>query len=101
MQLHVGILSIQIEGSHMKKVKYFYLKVCPYCLQADKWLKELIKENPSYASIEIERIEESKHQDISKQYDYYYVPTFYVNEEKLHEGVPTKEKIRSVLEASL
>lgn len=85
----------------MKKLTYFHLKFCPYCLKANQWLKELIDENPEYAAIEIEWIEESKQPQISEQYDYYYVPTFFQGKHKLHEGVASKEKIKAVLDKAL
>ena len=32
------------------------------------------------------------------RYDYWYVPTFYVDGNKLHEGACSKEKVRQILE---
>lgn len=85
----------------MKKILYFHLNNCPYCHQANKWLDELITENPQYASLQIQRVEETQDSDISEQYDYYYVPTFYVDGAKKHEGIASKEKIKAVLDAAL
>jgi len=85
----------------MKKITYLHLTYCPYCIKANTWIKELIQENPAYASIEIERIEESKQPLLANNFDYYYVPTFYVGKEKHHEGVASKEKIKAVLDAAL
>ena len=61
----------------------------------------LFAENPEYLSLEIEKIDETVHPDIAKRYDYYYVPTFYVGEKKLHEGVATIKKIKRVFDAAL
>lgn len=85
----------------MKKIIYFHLENCPYCKQANQWLKELLSENEAYRSIDIRYVEETEESHISNQYNYYYVPTFYVAEEKLHEGIATKEKIKAVLDAAL
>lgn len=85
----------------MKKITFFYLTNCPYCHKAEEWLDELMEEEPLYKQIEFENIEEEKHADIADKYDYYYVPTFYVDGEKLHEGAATKEKIKAVLDAAL
>lgn len=73
---------------------------CPYCKQAFSFMEELRNENPRYADIEVKVIDEEREPEISKQYDYYYVPTYYVNGVKVHEGVPSKEIIREVFEKS-
>ena len=77
---------------------YFKLINCPYCIQADKWLDELREENPDYAKIEIRIVDEAKEVDFANSYNYYYVPTFFMGDKKLHEGAATKEKIKSVLD---
>ena len=74
---------------------------CPYCRKADDYIKSLCRLNPDYGKIEIERIEESEQPELAAQYDYYYVPTFYVDGVKLHEGVATLEKVKAVLDAAL
>lgn len=81
----------------MKPVKLFYLKDCPYCKKALKYLDELRTEQPAYAAVEIEMIEESEHPDVADSYDYYYVPTFYVGGVKVHEGGIWKEEVEAVL----
>lgn len=85
----------------MKKVTMFYLEDCPHCKKAIKMIDVLKEKNPQYSNIQIEKIEESKNVHIAKAYDYYYVPTFYVDGVKLHEGVPSLEKIEAVLKAAI
>lgn len=85
----------------MKKITMFMMAECPYCQKALKWMDELFAENPEYKSLEIEKIDEKIHPDLAEKYDYYYVPTFYVGGEKLHEGAATLEKIRSVFDAAM
>lgn len=85
----------------MKKVTMFYLENCPHCKKAFKMLEVLKEKNQQYANIQIEKIEESKNVHIAEAHDYYYVPTFYVDGVKLHEGVPTLEKIEAVLKAAI
>ena len=85
----------------MKKITMFTMKSCPYCRQALRWLDELLAENADYRVIEIEKIDELLHPDIARKYNYYYVPTFYVGDKKLHEGVASYKKIRRVLDAAL
>ncbi|GFP78155.1 thioredoxin family protein [Clostridium sp. YIM B02505] len=85
----------------MRPVLFFMMKSCPYCKQAINWMKELEQENPAYSDIEIKTIDENLEPDLADQYDYYYVPTYYINGEKVHEGVATKEKIKQVFDTAL
>ncbi len=85
----------------MKEITYFYLRNCPYCKMADKMMEELINENPKFAEIPINKIEERENPELADSYDYYYVPCFWIGKDKLHEGVPTKEKIRDLFTAAL
>ena len=85
----------------MKKITMFIIGACPYCKAAFKWMDELYAKNPAYKNLEIEVIDENVHPEISNQYDYYYVPTYFVNGEKLHEGVASLEKIQRVFDAAM
>lgn len=85
----------------MKEVLMMLLPGCPHCRRADKMLEELMGENPAYRAIPIRRVDESVEVSFANSLDYYFVPTFYVGEEKLMEGVPTKEKVRAVLDRAL
>jgi predicted DsbA family dithiol-disulfide isomerase len=85
----------------MKEITFFMMDVCPYCIQAQKWLDELMAENPAYREIPMKVIDERKEPDIAGQYDYYLVPTFFVEGKKLHEGAATKAKIKEVLQQAL
>ena len=78
-----------------------YLNGCPYCRQAFELVEQLKSQYPELASIEIETIEEKEHPEIADALDYYYVPTYYVDDRKLHEGVPNEESILRVLRAAL
>ncbi len=85
----------------MKKVKAFYLENCPHCKRAIKMVDALKEKNPQYSNIEIEYIEESKDVQAASSQNYYYVPTFYVDDVKVHEGVPSFEKIEEVLKKAI
>ncbi|MFA9424402.1 MAG: glutaredoxin family protein [Sedimentibacter sp.] len=85
----------------MKKVTMFYLENCPHCSRAFNMIEELKSKNQNYSNIEIECIEESKNVQVASAQDYYYVPSFFVDGEKLHEGVPTMDKIQAVLEKAI
>ena len=84
-----------------KKILMFTMEDCPYCRQALRWMDELTRDFPEYAEIEIEKIDETVYPEIADRYDYYYVPTYYVGNEKLHEGIATKEKVQRVFECAL
>ena len=47
---------------------------------------EKLQQQEAYQSIKVEMIEESEQPEIADQYDYYYVPTFYIEGQKIHEG---------------
>lgn len=74
---------------------------CPYCKRALNWMEELKQENPEYAKVDMKIIDEEREPDIAKQYDYYYVPTYYVDGVKKHEGVPSKEIVQNIYEEAL
>lgn len=80
----------------MKQIlRLFYLAQCPYCRQAFAYIEQL-KEQQQYKNIEMDLIEESEEPDVADRYDYHYVPTFYLGEEKLSEGAVTLEKVEAV-----
>ncbi|MCL2126008.1 MAG: thioredoxin family protein [Oscillospiraceae bacterium] len=85
----------------MKKITMFTMRGCPYCNAALRWMDELAAEDPKYLSIEIEKIDEVASPGIASKYDYYYVPTYYIGGEKLHEGAASRDIIERVLNAAL
>ena len=78
----------------MKPVKLFYQERCPFCKKALRYIEELKAEYPEFQPIEIEMIEETQHPDIADQYDYYYVPTFYVDGVKCMKRASSKMRWR-------
>ncbi|MDF2869082.1 MAG: glutaredoxin [Anaerocolumna sp.] len=85
----------------MKNIIMFETSWCPHCHRAHGFLEELLKDNPAYKDVQIQYIDEELHPDIAKQYDYYYVPTFYVDSVKIHEGAVTKDSVDTVLVEAL
>ena len=81
----------------MKKIILFHFQSCPYCKQARRWIQEVQAEYPSLQTVEIEIIDELRHPRIARQYDYWYVPTFYVEGKKVHEGACSREKVEQIL----
>jgi thiol-disulfide isomerase/thioredoxin len=84
----------------MKKIKLFYLEDCPFCKKAFRYIDEL-KQKDEYKNIEIETVEESVYPEIADEYDYYYVPTFYIDEEKVHEGGIFPDEVEEILKKAL
>ena len=85
----------------MKNVKLFYLKHCPFCKKAIRYIDELKAQYAELASVEIDMIEESEQPDVADKLDYYYVPTFYVDGEKVHEGGIYPEEVEKILRKAL
>lgn len=82
----------------MKKITVLITDWCPHCKRAINWIDEVRQENPQYNDIKVEIIDEEKLPEIAKQFDYYYVPTYYVGSRKAFEGGTTKEIVRKVFE---
>ena len=70
----------------MKDVLMFYLESCGYCDKARRALDELFEENPAYRQVPLTRIEESREPELADRYDYYAVPSFFVDGKKIFEA---------------
>jgi glutaredoxin len=81
----------------MKNVILFYFRGCPHCAAAERWISELQREYPELAAVPIERIDERLRPVIANRYGYWYVPTFYVDGRKAHEGACSREIVERVL----
>ena len=55
----------------------------------------------AYRDIPMQVVFEEREPALAGQYDYYYVPTFYVDGVKRHEGALTREKLKAVLDEAL
>lgn len=85
----------------MKSVRLFYLKSCPFCKSALRCIDEARAAHPELAAVEVELVEESEQPAVAAQFDYYYVPTFYVDGVKVHEGSIAPEAVERILRAAL
>ncbi|MCL1830115.1 MAG: thioredoxin family protein [Oscillospiraceae bacterium] len=85
----------------MKKIQLFILRNCPFCIQALDWQNKILTENPHYREVPIEIIDENEQYELANSYDYYYVPSYYLDGRKLHEGVATREKIENIFAQAL
>ena len=85
----------------MKPVKLFYLKNCPFCRKALRYIDEVKAAHPELAAVGIELIEESEQPAVADDYDYYYVPTFYVDGVKVHEGGIYPDEVEAILRKAM
>lgn len=85
----------------MKPVKLFYLRSCPFCKRALRYIEDAKAADPALAAVEIELIEESEQPALADTFDYYYVPTFYVDGVKVHEGGIYPDEVAKILRSAL
>ena len=85
----------------MKKITMFTMQGCPYCQKARKWMKEVLESDAKYGEIPLTVIDENEQPGVAAKYDYYYVPTFYIGEKKVHEGAATFEIVKKVFDDAL
>ena len=92
----------------MTPITFFHLPGCPYCAKARQAIEELTQEHPEYAETQIDAIDETTPPaDLADFYDYYYVPTMYVGEQKIFEAHPgadyeeIKEEVDKAFEAAM
>lgn len=85
----------------MKPILMFKLKGCPHCRQAEQYMAELMQEHQEYQTIPLRIVDENEEKALANRYDYYYVPTYYVGEEKMAEGILSKADIKAIFEAAL
>ena len=84
----------------MKEVLLFVLEKCPYCIQAMQWQEELMQEHPEWREIPIRIVDERKEAGLAGSYDYYYVPCYFVDGVKIHEGAAQREQVEQVLRSA-
>ncbi|HBU13284.1 MAG TPA: thioredoxin family protein [Clostridiales bacterium] len=84
-----------------KHVKMMVLESCPHCKKAFRIIKDLMEKHPEFTKVRVEVIEESKEPQKTEGYDYWYVPTFFVEGIKMHEGVPSEHSIENVFRKAL
>ncbi len=85
----------------MKKITLFYQKQCPFCKKALRYIDEAKAAHPELRPIEIEMIEETEQPEVADRFDYYYVPTFYIDGRKIHEGGIYPDEVEAVLRKAL
>lgn len=85
----------------MKDVTMFMQKWCPHCRKASTMIEVVRGEKEEYKQVKITPVDENKEKQYADKFDYYLVPTFYVDGEKAHEGAVKIEDIRNVFERAI
>jgi len=79
----------------MKELTMFYFPECPYCRQAFRWHEEIFREHPEYRDVPLRLVDEHAETALAESYDYWYVPTYFLDGEKLGEGVKEKSVVET------
>lgn len=85
----------------MKKITMFIMESCPYCVRAKNYMNELYSKHPEYRDIPIEIVDEQVERERACTYNYYYVPTYYVDDVKVHEGAATMEDVENAFRKAM
>ncbi len=85
----------------MAKIKMFILEKCPFCIKALRYIDEAKAAHKELQEVEIEIVDEQKEAEYADKFDYYYVPTFYIGDEKVHEGGIYPDEVEAVLRKAL
>lgn len=86
----------------MKEILMFVQKDCPHCKRALKWQEVLTKKfHPEWAQVPIRMVDELEQPEVAQAYDYYYVPTYFIDGVKVHEGPVTQQDVEKVFAQAL
>ena len=85
----------------MKEVILFKLANCPHCKLALRLQEELMDEHPQWREVPLKIVDEAQEAALANSYDYYYVPTYYVDGVKVHEGHAEREDVEKVFRAAV
>ena len=81
----------------MKEILMFVQKDCPHCKRALKWQEVLTEKfHPEWAQVPIRMVDELEQPEVAQAYDYYYVPTYFIDGVKVHEGTVTQQDVEKV-----
>ena len=69
-----------------KEILLFSRDDCGYCAKAHKAIAELKAENPAYGTLSLREVEETREPEFIEKFDYYAVPTLYMDGVKKFEA---------------
>lgn len=85
----------------MKEILLFMMESCPHCKLARRFQDELLAEHPEWKDIPFKMVDERVEKALADSYDYYYVPTYYVDGVKVHEGHAEREDVERVFRIAM
>lgn len=77
----------------MKELTLFYFDGCPHCKNAFLWQDELFESHPEYKKVPLRLIDERREPRLADSFDYWLVPTYYLDGMKLCEGFTRKHNV--------
>ena len=89
-----------IRGAQMKEITLFLLNNCPHCKLALRLQEELLEEHPAWRDIPLRMVDEAAEPAYADTFDYYYVPCYYVDGVKVHEGHAERADVEAVFRAA-
>lgn len=81
----------------MKQITLFILKYCGYCRRALQLIDAVKAEHAELQPVPIRIIDEGEQRELARQHDYYFVPTFYIDSVKIHEGPVDHDQVLAIL----
>ena len=69
-----------------KEILLFSRDDCGYCAKAHKAIAELKAVNPAYGTLSLREVEETREPEFIEKFDYYAVPTLYLDGVKKFEA---------------
>ena len=91
----------------MKEITLFLLNNCPHCKLALRLQEELLAEHPAWKDIPFQMVHRARRAGAgaaapayADTFDYYYVPCYYVDGVKVHEGHAERADVEAVFRAA-
>ncbi|MGN8876135.1 thioredoxin [Pseudoflavonifractor sp. HCP28S3_F10] len=86
----------------MKEIVMFVQQGCPHCKRAFKWQEVLTEKfHPEWRDVPVRVVDELEEKEYADSFDYYYVPSYYVDGVKVHEGPVTQQDVERVFALAL
>ena len=80
----------------MKEILLFVMAGCPHCRLALQLQEELFAAHPEWRDIPLKIVDEIRDPAFADRFNYYYVPTYYVDGQKVHEGHAERDDVKKV-----
>ena len=80
----------------------FVQQGCPHCKRAFKWQEVLTEKfHPEWREVPVRVVDELEEKEYADSFDYYYVPSYYVDGVRVHEGPVTQQDVERVFALAL